>query len=520
MTLPDLMPADTPRPEAPFLLLWQAAGQLARGETTAMALVDACQTAWSAHNGEINAMVLADFEAAREAARQSDQRRLSGCARGALDGIPFSVKESFDVAGWPTTCGSPARRDHRAAADAVVVARLRAQGAVLLDKTNVPLGLRDWQSYNAIYGTTRNPRDLARTPGGSSGGSAAAVCAGMSFFDIGSDIGSSLRNPAHYCGVFSHKSSHGLVPLRGHGNAEAGFVAQDINVAGPVARSAHDLELVLRAIAGPVGDEASAWRLDLPPCGPARLSDFRVAVLPTHPLAEADAAVSGEIERLGHWLEAQGAQVSWSVRPDFDPAALWRVYVLLLRATTSLHMDDAAFADALSRAQASGGSDDYASLQFEGAVLTHRDWLRLQTAREQFARAWQRFFADYDVLLCPAATTTAFPIDETGEPWQRTLQVNGRPWPLTSQLFWAGHSGLCGLPSTVAPIGPACDGLPVGVQIVARRHGDLTSLGFAQRLEDAGYAFQPPGEPLRHRPGRPSKGAPGTPPTTNHHHDV
>lgn len=493
MTQPDLNPADSPRPEACFLPAHVAAAQLARGETTALALVEACQAAWSEHNGYVNALVLADFDAAREAAAQSDARRRAGRLHGPLDGIPFSIKESFDVGGWPTTCGAPARLAHRATADAVVVERLRAHGAVLLGKTNVPLGLRDWQSYNAIYGTTRNPHDLTRTPGGSSGGSAAAVCAGMSFFDVGSDIGSSLRNPAHYCGVFSHKSSHGIVPLRGHGNGEDSFAEQDINVAGPIARSARDLELVLRAIAGPDAGHASAWQLDLPPCERAHLADFRVAVLPTHPLAEADAAVSDAITGLGQWLARQGAAVAWNVRPDFDAASLWRTYVLLLRATTSLHMDDAAFADAMARAaDADPGDATYATLQFTGATLSHRQWLLLQHTRESFARAWSRFFSDYDVLLCPAASTTAFPIDEAGEPWQRSIRVNGQPLPLTSQLFWAGHSGLCGLPSTVAPIGPARDGLPVGVQIVARRFGDLTSLRFAQLLEDAGHAFRPP----------------------------
>ncbi|WP_454762940.1 amidase [Cupriavidus campinensis] len=497
MTLPDLTPADIGPPDTCYLPAWQAAAQLARGETTALALVEACHAAWAARHADINALVLSDFHAAREAARQSDRRRQAGAPLGVLDGVPFSIKESFDVAGWPTTCGNPARAGHRAETDAVVVQRLRAQGAVLLGKTNVPLGLRDWQSYNAIYGTTRNPHDPSRTPGGSSGGSAAAVCAGMSFFDVGSDIGSSLRNPPHYCGVFSHKSSHGLVPLRGHGNAAAGFAEQDINVAGPVARSARDLELVLRAMAGPDIDHAPAWQLDLPVCDMRHLADFRVAVLPSHPLAEVDASVSEPIEALGHWLAEQGAQVDWHVRPDFDAAALWRVYVLLLRATTSVYMDDAAFADALARSRPDGG-DDYATLQFEGATLTHRAWLRLQAAREQFADSWRRFFARYDVLLCPAAATTAFPIDEAGEPWQRTLQVNGRAWPLTTQLFWAGHSGLCGLPSTVAPIGPARDGLPVGVQIVARRWGDLTSLRFAQLLEDAGHAFRPPAAASNH----------------------
>lgn len=491
--------AETPAAERPcdpaarYRPLWQAVDDLTAGRTTAEQLLDICQAAWAERNPELNAIVLADFAAAREQARASDARRRQSRALGPLDGVPFSIKESFDVAGWPTTCGSPALRDHVARRDATVVQRLRESGAVLIGKTNVPLGLRDWQSYNAVYGTTRNPHDPSRTPGGSSGGSAAAVCAGMSLFDIGSDIGSSLRNPAHYCGVFSHKSSHGIVPLSGHGTGAPSFGMQDINVAGPIARSARDLELVLQAIAGPEGADALAYRFALPPCPLNTLHQFRVAVLPTHPQAETDREVSDCIEGLGRWLEGQGASVAWHVRPSFDAEELWRVYVLLLRATTSVHMPDAAFADSLDEAAAADPADArYAVLQHVGATLHHRDWLQLQHARARFTQAWQRFFDDYDVLLCPAAATTAFELNEAGEPWQRHLLVNGRPQPMTTQLFWAGHSGLCGLPSTVAPIGPGSSGLPVGVQIVAGRYRDLTSLRFASLLEAAGFAFRPP----------------------------
>lgn len=476
--------------------LWKMAQWLAAGEVSAVELVQVCEAAWHEWHGIINALVVSDFDAARAAAQESDRRRSAGQARGLLDGVPFSIKESFDVAGWPTTCGNPALRGHVARRDAMVVQRLRNAGAILLGKTNVPLGLRDWQSYNEIYGTTRNPHDPLHTPGGSSGGSAAAVCAGLSAFDVGSDIGSSLRNPAHYCGIFSLKPSHGLVPLAGHGTGPARFGEQDINVAGPLARSARDLEPVLRAIAGPHGDQEMAYRLELPACPHRRLADFRVAVLPSHPQAEADSAVATQIEQLGHWLAQQGARVAWHARPDFEAAELWHAYVTLLRATTSLHMDDAAYADALHRAaNAAAGDASYSTLQYTGATLSHRDWLRLQAARERFAAAWRHFFADHDVLLCPAATTTAFKLNEAGEPWTRMLDVNGQAQPMTTQLFWAGHSGLCGLPSAVAPIGPASNGLPVGVQIVAGRYQDLTALRFATLLEDAGHAFRPPPRP-------------------------
>jgi len=392
VTRQDIASTDTRPPEARFLPVWEAAALLAKGDASAQDLVNWCEAAYAASHREINALILADFTAARAAAEASDRRRRRGESLGLLDGIPFSVKESFDVAGWPTTCGSPAQRHNIATSDSAVVERLRAAGAVLLGKTNVPIGLRDWQSYNAIYGTTRNPRDPSRTPGGSSGGSAAAVCAGMSFFDVGSDIGSSLRNPAHYCGVFSHKSSHGLVPLRGHGIGH-GYGEQEINVAGPLARSAHDLELLLRALAGPDGIEAQAYRLTLPPCDKRALADFRVAVLPSHPLCEADGEVSDEIEKLGHWLEGQGVQVRWNARPDFDASALWHTYVLMLRATTSVHMDDAGFDAALARAAGAAPADhSYATLQFTGAGIRHRQWLQLQQARATFAQAWHAFW--------------------------------------------------------------------------------------------------------------------------------
>ncbi|WER48067.1 amidase [Cupriavidus sp. WKF15] len=489
MNLPD-------RSTAGLAPLWKMAQWLAAGEISAVELVEACEAAQHAWHGVINALVLSDFGAARAAALESDKRRRAGQARGVLDGVPFSIKESFDVAGWPTTCGNPALRGHVAPRDAVVVQRLREAGAILLGKTNVPLGLRDWQSYNEIYGTTHNPHDPTRTPGGSSGGSAAALCAGLAAFDVGSDIGSSLRNPAHYCGIFSLKPSHGLVPLAGHGTGPARFGEQDINVAGPMARSARDLEPVLRAIAGPHGDAALAYRLELPACPHRRLADFRIAVLPTHPQAEADGEVAAQIEQLGHRLARQGARVGWHARPDFDAAELWHVYVTLLRATTAVHMDDTAYAEALRRAAHISADDvSYAALQYTGATLSHRDWLRLQAARERFAAAWRNFFTDHDVLLCPAATTTAFALNEAGEPWTRTLTVNGHAQPMTTQLFWAGHSGLCGLPSVVAPIGPGPGGLPVGVQIVAGRYQDLTALRFATLLEEAGYAFRPPPRP-------------------------
>lgn len=464
--------------------LWRMAQALQARQITAEILLDQCEHEFRRSHDSVRALVIHDFDAARAHARRIDAARRAGQPLGPLAGIPYSIKESFDVAGWPTTCGDPAQSGNIAARDSAVVARLRSAGAVLIGKTNVPLHLRDWQSHNALYGTTRNPHDPTRTPGGSSGGSAAAVCSAMSVFDVGSDIGSSLRNPAHYCGIFSHKSTHGLVSLAGHGIA-SDDPSPDINVAGPLARSAKDLEIVLRALI----QDGSVLRA----ARPDRLTQCRVGVLSSHPFAPVDTQVSSAIDAMGRKLEQSGAQVTWQAMPAFAADELWRTYVLMLRAATSMYLDDEAYTVAQQRAQASDPSDQsYAALQYQGSVLDHRAWLRLAQARRRYARAWEEYFERYDVLLCPAAATPAFELNQVGEPWQRTLTVNGQLQAMTTQLFWAGLSGLCGLPSTVAPAGRSDQGLPVGVQIVAAHGQDLTSLRMAQWLEELGYCYHPP----------------------------
>lgn len=464
--------------------LWQLTRALETQQISAEALLDHCEGIFNRTHDSVNALCIHDFDSARTEARRIDSARRARQALGPLAGIPYSIKESFDVATWPTTCGDPTHAGNIAQQDSAVVARLRRAGAVLVGKSNVPLHLRDWQSHNALYGTTHNPHDRTRTPGGSSGGSAAAVCTGMSVFDVGSDIGSSLRNPAHYCGIFSHKSTHGLISLAGHG-IRNDDPAPDINVAGPLARSAKDLEIILRVLA----DEGAS----LPPARLKHLTQCRVGVLSSHPFAPVCTEVSSAIDALGRTLEYRGAQVTWQAMPEIDAAELWRTYVLMLRAATSTYLNEDAYAATRKKAQAfDPGDHSYTALQYQGSVLDHRAWLQLAQARRRFAHAWEAYFQRYDVLLCPAAATPAFELNQIGEPWQRTLTVNGQQQPMTTQLFWAGLSGLCGLPSTVAPAGRSSAGLPVGVQIVAGRGQDLTSLRIAQWLEDLGYCYQQP----------------------------
>lgn len=436
----------------------------------------------------INAIVVRDFDRARQRARTLD----SATDRSApLFGVPMTIKESYDVAGLPTTWGAPAYRDSIARKNALSVDRLLDAGVVLFGKTNVPLMLADWQSYNAIYGTTNNPWDLSLSPGGSSGGAAAALAAGLIGIESGSDIGSSIRNPAHYCGVYGHKPTWGICPPLGH--ALAGNVAQsDISVIGPLARSAADLELALNAMAGAEPIE-SGWKLVLPPPRATTFKGLRVAVMTDHPLSEVDASITGKLGELAAFLRREGASVSMDARPDFDLAEGHRLFIMMLRATTSGRTDAAAMQRWREEAARLPADDtSYYALMARGVSMSHRDFLLANETRQRMRRAWAAFFQDYDVFLCPVAASPAQPHDQEGERWQRSIAVNGHRVPATDQMFWAGISGFYLLPATAAPLGFAPNGLPVGVQIVGPQYGDRTTLALAKLLETAWQGFVPP----------------------------
>jgi amidase len=441
------------------------------------------------HNRALNAICVMDLEGGRKAARAADRAKGK---KGPLHGVPMTVKESFDVAGWPTTWGMPEHQDNLARKDALAVERLKRAGAIVFGKTNVPVLLADWQSFNPIYGTTNNPWDLTRTPGGSSGGSAAALAAGLTGLEIGSDIGASIRNPAHYCGVYGHKPTWGICSSRGHALPGAAHPS-DIAAIGPLARSADDLKLALSLIAGPDAVDGAGWKLALPRRSLSSWRGLRVAVMPSHATAEVDASVSGAIERLASALAKKGARVSDQARPGFDPAEAHRVYLALLRAATSNRQlpHHVALWERLSQERA---KDDlsYEAQAARANVMRHREWLGWSNRRHQMRLLWAEFFKEWDVLLCPPAATPAFPQNQEGERWERMVEVNGRPQPSTTQMFWAGYSGMCFLPSTVAPIELSGGRLPVGVQIVGPQHGDFLAIEVARRLEKDYFAFTPP----------------------------
>lgn len=443
-------------------------------------------------NPQINAIVVPDIERARARADAADAAVARGELWGPLHGVPMTVKESLDIVGLPTTWGIPSLKDNKPAADAAAVDRLVGAGVIIFAKTNVPTLLADWQTFNPLYGMTKNPWNLTLSPGGSSGGSAAALAAGLTALEVGSDIGGSIRNPAHYCGVYGHKPSYGIVPTRGQvfpGNT----ALVDFFVTGPMARSASDLAAALVIMAGADVLDAPGWQLTFRPQRRSTLAEFRVAVMLDDPNSRVDRALQDRLQALADVLAQRGAVVSDRARPDVDFNEAHDVYVHLLRAATSRAQSQEVFQRNIKMAPTLAPSDrSYLARMVRGNALYHRDWLDLDEARHRVRRKWADFFDDYDLLLCPAAASAACPHNNSGERHERVILVNGEPVPTTDQLFWAGISSLPGLPATVAPIGQTPEGLPTGVQIVAAPYDDLTSIGFAQLLEREYCGFVPP----------------------------
>jgi amidase len=470
----------------------QLASDIRRRKLGCLEALDLYLARMARFNGKLNAIVVTDVEGARRRARQADAALRRGKPWGPLHGVPMTIKESYDVAGMPTTWGLPALKDNVATRNALSVDRLLAAGVVLFGKTNVPAWLADYQSYNDVYGTTNNPWDVSRSPGGSSGGSAAALAAGLTGLEAGSDIGSSIRNPAHYCGVFGHKPTFGIVPPRGQ--ALPGRVAQgDISVIGPMARSAEDLAIALSAMAGPDEIDGAGLRLALPAPRRKALREFKVAVMLDDPAAEVDREVQARLQALADFLGKRKAKVSLTARPAIDTAEAHRTYIFLLRAATAGRQTAEEFARNAEITRGLAPDDRrYYAWMMRASTASHRDWLAANETRHQMRWRWAEFFREWDLLLCPVASSAAFPHDHAGERHERMITVNGKRVPCVDQLFWAGYGGMAYLPATVAPVGFTPGGLPVGVQIIGPQYGDRTCIEFARLLEREFQAFVPP----------------------------
>ena len=472
---------------------WSAtrvAAAIRAGELSAVELLESCIQRIERFDETLNAVCVRQFEEARVRARAADEAHDRGEAWGSLHGVPVTVKEGYDVAGTPTTWGLPERGNHVAEADSEVVRRLRAAGAVILGKTNVPPHLMDWQSNNPLYGRTNNPWNLERTPGGSSGGSAVSMAVGYAYLEAGSDIGGSLRNPAHYCGICAHKPTFGVVPDAGHriGDPEEPI---DLLVCGPMAREVEDLELGLDAMAGPEPRDAPGWRLELPASRHQRLEGFRIAVITEEPVCRIGEAVKHCVEEVADACAKAGATVDRDASLPFDSREAHRTYLKLLRGAGSAALSDEQFDEERQRASSLAGDESYRGQVTRAYVQRHREWLAADAERLSIRRAWSSFFERYDVLLCPIAPTPAWPHDPRDR-YDRIIDVDGIGIGYFDQIHWAGVPILSYLPATTIPAGRSAEGLPIGVQIVADYLEDRTALAAARLIEAEIGGFTPP----------------------------
>jgi amidase len=471
--------------ELAFASATEQLDRLRRGSVTARELLELYLDRIDRFDETYNLVVAFDRERARAAAAEIDLRRQRGDALGPLAGLPITIKDSFEVTGMPTTCGLEALRDHRPEHDAVAVARLRGSGANIFGKTNLPAGASDWQSFNPVYGISRNPWNPDRTVGGSSGGAAGAVAAGFTAFELGSDIGGSIRIPAHFCGVFGHKSTYGLVSVSGHiPPPPGGLSAPELGVAGPLARSADDLELVLPILAG----------RELAGSRGSRLEDFRVGVWMGDGAYRVDGAYREALEGYIADLRGAGAVIEEVALP-VDPRDSYETYLQVLFAIVGAPAPQEADAfEALADRDETGIAAKLARYM----RTSLGEWLALAEKREHLFRAWRDFFGRYDALLCPAVPVVAFPHMAEGsgvhsDQLFRRVTIDGEPAPYLD-FTWQGLALVANLPATVMPTGRLVDGLPAGLQIIGPQAEDLTPIGFAKAAAREVGGFMPPPE--------------------------
>jgi len=464
---------------------------LASRRVSAVELLKAVLARHEQTHAALNAVVAIDLERALAGAGAVDEQRARGEHLGPLAGLPMTVKDSLDVAGLPASSGMESLR-RRQAEDAVAVAHARRAGAVIWGKTNVPPMAGDWQTANRLYGRTRNPWDLGRTPGGSSGGAAAALAAGVTTLEIGSDIGGSLRVPASFCGVFAHKPTWGTVSQQGHVPPRPGsFAERDLNVIGPMARSARDLRLLLSVLEdGPLAARAPA----------ADLSATRIGLWLDAPGFPLDPEVRAVLERFGGETAAAGAQVTPIASP-VEPEQMLETYLLLLACATAEDLP----AKTLRRAERlrgpariarrlGAGPFSWATAAL-GRSARHVEWVAADARRALLRRQLDEAFERFEVILAPAAPVAAFPHDARPFEARRLATSEGLQIPYRSLSVWTALASALGLPATSAPAGLTAAGLPVGVQIIGPRGSDSRTLAVAQALDENVRGFVAPPEP-------------------------
>ncbi|MCK1297387.1 MULTISPECIES: amidase [unclassified Bradyrhizobium] len=451
------------------------------------------------HNGKLNLVVAQDIEGALQAARQADSRPRSELPP--LHGLPMTVKDTLEATGMPATCGFPFLAEHQPRQDADSVARLKAAGAIVFGKTNVPSGAFDWQSYNTLYGTSNNPWDTTRSPGGSSGGPAGAIAAGFSPLELGSDLGGSIRVPAHFCGVYGHKPSYGIVPARGHIPPMPGnYTTYEMAVLGPMARSAQDLELALDVLASPAELSRPAWRVAIPPSRKERLQDFKVAVWADARTYAVDSRCLEAIQRYAQDLRRLGVTVDEKARPEIDWQAAYETYLATLLPMMGSGLPPEAVQQ-LIKSGAGQPPTSYLARAARALTMPYYGYLGvISEQRERLFRSWRDFFTGYDLLICPNSPTVAYAHDHRGDGASdpitvceaRSTIVDGSPRPYFDGLQWPSLAVCANLPATAVPTGRFVENMPLGVQLIGPFLEDRTPMRFAQLVERELGGFAPP----------------------------
>lgn len=472
---------------------------MTRGELASRDLLESYIVRIERHNPTINAVVALDLVSARRAADAADAAARRGESLGPLHGLPLTIKDTYEVPGMPCTAGAPAYRDHRPKKAALAVQRLIDAGAIPFGKTNVPYLASDVQSFNKVYGVTHNPWNRALTAGGSSGGAAAALAAGFTALELGSDIGGSIRIPAHFCGVYGHKPTHGIISLRGHVPGPPGTLSEPyLAVAGPMARSADDLDLMLDVLAGPGPAQQPAWHLALPPSPHGQLRDFRVLLWLDDPHCPIDPRMQPVYHQLHEALLKAGVKVDVGSPLGWDLDKLYPSYVTQLSAAIMVGAPGLlrgamrAFAPAAKMARRVVDVPRHADRFLAGAGMSHSDWI---VSMEKTARLKDKFltvFEDYDVILMPPTLTTAFAHDHEGHLAQRKVDVAGVKRHYLDLFMWIAPATLLGLPATSAPVGRTAEGSPVNIQVLGAPFEDRTTIRFAQALAGVIGGFTAP----------------------------
>ncbi len=426
----------------------------------------------------INSVVTIDADRARAEADDADAMLARGELRGPLHGVPMTIKDSFQTARMRTTSGAPELSSFVPTEDAWPIARLREAGAIVYGKTNLPIYAGDLQSYNEIFGTTNNPYDLTRTPGGSSGGLAAALACGFTPLELGSDIGGSIRLPSHMSGVAGHKPSYGIVPAHGQIPGPPGTLTlADLAVAGPMARTVEDLKLALDLISGPNRWDHPAWRLKLPPPRHRTLKEYRIAAWLDDPACRVEPEVRDLLEKAARLLERAGAKVNYEARPEFTLEKVTDTFLALLQAALAGGVANDRLED-----YANTAGDTPAAHTRRLLAMRHRQWLGWNERRLQMRKRWEEFFRSWDAILLPVMPCPAIPHDHSEPQASRVAQIAGEQRSYWSLITWMAPAGACYLPATVVPIGLLPGGLPIGVQIAGPYLEDRTTLDIARHL--------------------------------------